>query len=211
MTYTFTRNSGGGGSTTYNVSWVGNDGTFSSPSSISLAKGAATTFVVNVNPTTTGAHSALLNLDDPSTAGIDYQTLNTVVVPEVFTAANGYTVTKSGTIGRNQTKSFFFQVPAGTPAFKVDMTGRRCSGRCRAGSLPALPPVRRRDRLEREHICYNPSAGSCTTGSPHEPDDDEPDRGRLGGHGRGQADFGRRERSVHADRVDPRRDGLAES
>ena len=123
MTYTFTRNSGGGGSTTYNVSWVGNDGTFSSPGSISLAKGAATTFVVNVNPTTTGAHSALLNLDDPSTAGIDYQTLNTVVVPEVFTAANNYTVTKSGTIGRNQTKSFFFQVPAGTPAFKVDMTG----------------------------------------------------------------------------------------
>ena len=29
-TYTFTRTTGGGGSTTYNVTWVGNDGTFSS-------------------------------------------------------------------------------------------------------------------------------------------------------------------------------------
>ena len=27
-TYTFTRTSGGGGTKTYNVSWVGNDGTF---------------------------------------------------------------------------------------------------------------------------------------------------------------------------------------
>jgi hypothetical protein len=62
-------------------------------------------------------------LDDPSTAGIDYQTMNTVVVPEVFAAANNYTVTKSGTIGRNQTTSFFFRVPANTPAFKVDFAG----------------------------------------------------------------------------------------
>ena len=122
-TYTFTRNSGGGPATTYNVSWVGNDGTFSSPASISLAKGVPTAFVVNVNPSTAGAHSAILNLDDPSTMGIDYQTMNVVVAPDTFTAANGYSVTKSGTVGRNQTKSFFFKVPTGTPAFKVDLSG----------------------------------------------------------------------------------------
>ena len=58
--YTFTRNSGGGGTVTYNVSWVGNDGTFSSAGSIALAKGAPTTFAVNVNPTSAGAHSAIL-------------------------------------------------------------------------------------------------------------------------------------------------------
>jgi len=122
-TYTFTRNSGGGPATTYNVSWVGNDGTFSSPASISLAKGVPTAFVVNVNPSTAGAHSAILNLDDPSTTGIDYRTMNVVVAPDTFTAANGYSVTKSGTVGRNQTKSFFFKVPTGTPAFKVDLSG----------------------------------------------------------------------------------------
>ena len=160
-TYTFTRNSGGGGDGSYNVSWVGNDGTFSSASSISLAKGVATTLAVKVNPSSGGAHSAILNLDDPSTAGIDYQTMNTVVVPEVFTAAANYTVTKSGTIGRNQTKSFFFPVPLNTPAFKVDFSGV-CDARDGAGTLPALPPVRRRDRLEREHSCYSPSAGRAS-------------------------------------------------
>ena len=207
-TYTFTRNSGGGGSTTYNVSWVGNDGTFSSASSISLAKGAPTTFDVNVNPSTTGAHSALLNLDDPSTAGIDYQTMNTVVVPEVFTAANSYTVTKSGTIGRNQTKSFFFRSRR-----HARVQGRllRPVGDSRHGQARFLRfhPYGVGIDSNASTSCYSPSAGSCA-GSPEQPDDDEPDRGCLGGHGRGAADLGRRGHAVHADRVDPRRDGLAE-
>ena len=164
-TYTFTRNSGGGGSTTYNVSWVGNDGTFSSAELDLAGEGRGDVVRRERQPVHDGAHSAILNLDDPSTAGIDYQTMNTVVVPEVFTAANNYTVTKSGTIGRNQSKSFFFSVPANTPAFKVDLTGGG-RGRSRPGPLPALPPVRRRDRLEREHNCYCPSAGGCTTGGP---------------------------------------------
>ena len=49
-TYTFTRNSGGGGTVTYNVAWVGGDGTFSSAGSIALAKGVPTTLPVTVNP-----------------------------------------------------------------------------------------------------------------------------------------------------------------
>ena len=76
-----------------------------------------------MTPATPAIHSAILNLDDPATPGIDYQTLNTVVAAEQFTAGNSYTVTKTGTIGRNQTTSYFFDVPAGTPAFKVDFSG----------------------------------------------------------------------------------------
>ena len=79
-------------------------------------------FNVAINPTTSGAHSAILNLDDTSTTGVDYQTMNVVIAAEQFTSGNNYTVTKIGTIGRNQTTSFFYNVPAGTPAFKVDMT-----------------------------------------------------------------------------------------
>jgi subtilase family protein len=122
--YTFVRNSGAGGAVTYNLSLVGNDGTFSlGASSISLSKGVPATLNVTVNPSTTGVHSAILNLNDPSTTGIDYQTMNTVVVADEFNAGNNYTVTKSGTIGRNQTLSYFYRVPAGTPAFKVDLSG----------------------------------------------------------------------------------------
>jgi hypothetical protein len=120
-TYTFVRNSGGGGGITYTLSWLGDDGTFSSPGSITLGKGSPATLNVSINPGAAGVHSAILNLDDPSTTGIDYQTMNTVVVAEEFTAGANYAIQKSDTIGRNQSRSYFFRVPAGTPAFKVDL------------------------------------------------------------------------------------------
>jgi Subtilase family len=164
--YTFTRNSGGGGSTTYNVSWVGNDGTFSSGSSISLAKGAPTTFPVNVNPSSVGVHSALLNLDDPATAGIDYQTMNVVIVPEVFSAPT-YAVTKTGSIGRNQTTSFFFKVPANTPAFKVDFTGPSATPGTGQARFLRIHPYGVGIDSNTSTNCYSPPAGGCTTGSPN--------------------------------------------
>ena len=120
--YTFTRTSGGS-KATYNLSWVGNDGTFSSATTISLPRGTAVKLPVSVTPATSGIHSAILNLDDPKTRGVDYQTMNTVVAADQFSVANNFAVTKSGTIARNQAKSFFYAVPAGTPAFKVDIQG----------------------------------------------------------------------------------------
>jgi subtilisin family serine protease len=131
--YTFTRTSGGGGTKSYAVSWVGNDGTFSSARSIALPLNSPVTFNVAVNPTTSGVHSAILNLDDPTNPGVEAQTMNTVVAADQFTAGNNFTVTKTGTIDRNQSKSFFFAVPANTPAFKVDM---------QAGGAPGLGQVR---------------------------------------------------------------------
>ncbi len=165
-TYTFTRTTGGGGATTYELSWVGNDGTFSAPTTLKLGKNAPTTLSVGVNPKAAGAHSAILNLDDPSTPGIDHQTMNTVVAAEQFTAANNYTVRKTGSIGRNQTTSYFFNVPAGTPAFKVDLAG--------GGATPGSGQI----RFLRYHpygvptdstsslSCYTPAVSSCA-GSPN--------------------------------------------
>ena len=120
-TYTFTRTDGAPGSRTYDVSWLDNDGTFSAPSSVSLARGTPATLDVAINPSAVGAHSAILQLDDPSTQGIDYQAMNTVIVPDVFEADDSYTVVKTGTIDIAQTLHYFFEVPAGTPAFKVDL------------------------------------------------------------------------------------------
>ena len=122
-TYTFVRTKGGSKPVKFNLSWVGNDGTFSSASSISLPLNTPVDLVVNINPAGAGAHSAILNLDDPKTSGIDYQTMNVVVAAYEFNAGNNYSVTVSGTIGRNQVQSYFFRVPAGTPAFKVDLSG----------------------------------------------------------------------------------------
>ncbi|MBV9790501.1 MAG: S8 family serine peptidase [Chloroflexi bacterium] len=122
-TYTFTRTKGQAGAITYNLSWVGNDGTFSGPSSVSLPLNTPVQVTVNVNPSSVGVHSAILNLDNAATVGIDYQTMNVVIVADQFSAANNYTVVKTGTVGRNQTLSYFFRVPTGTPALKVDFSG----------------------------------------------------------------------------------------
>jgi hypothetical protein len=122
-TITFTRTSGGGGPISYNLTWVGDDGTFSSAGSISLARGAATNLAVTVHPTTDGVHSAILKVNDPLTAGVDYEVMNTVVAAAQFNIANDFSVSYNGSADRPDKATFFFNVPANTPAFKVDVTG----------------------------------------------------------------------------------------
>lgn len=161
-TYTFTRTSGGGGSKTYDLSWGGNDGTFDSATSIALPLKSPRTLVVTVNPETAGVHSAILNIDDPSTPGVDKQTMNAVVAAEQLTAANNYSVTNTGTIGRNQSTSYFFNVPAGTPAFKVDLTGGGTTAGAGQIRFLRFHPYGVGFDSNSSLSCYNPPvAGSC--------------------------------------------------
>jgi len=162
-TYTFVRSDGPGITKTYNLSWVANDGTFSSAGSIALPKNKPVTLDVNINPTTSGAHSAILNLDDPSSPGVEYQTMNVVVAADQFTAPN-YSVTKSGTLGPGQFATYFFNVPAGTPALKVDLAGGGGAG---AGAIRFLRwhPYGLGIDSNAVNNCYNGAVGGCTTGS----------------------------------------------
>ena len=169
-TYTFTRTSGGGGAVTYNLSWLGNDGTFSTAPSISLGKNAPATLNVTVNPATAGIHSAILRLDDPSRPGIEYETSNVVVAAEEFTAANNYSVTKSSTIGRNQTHSYFFRVPAGTPAFKVDFSGPSAAAGTGQARFLRFHPFGVGIDANTSTNCYSPPVvpgGTCPGGGPN--------------------------------------------
>ena len=165
-TYTFRRTSGAGGTTTYNVSWLDNDGTFASAGTVALPKNVNVSYTVHVSPSAYGDHSAILRLDDPSNPGIEYQTLNTVIVPYDFSSPN-FAVTVSGTIDIAQAQHFYFRVPAGVPALKVDMAA--------GGTAAGLGQV----RFLRWHpygvaiddngasSCYNPPASAgCSTGSP---------------------------------------------
>jgi subtilisin family serine protease len=163
-TYTFVRNDGPGGMVNYNLSWLDNDGTFGTAASIGLPKGSPVTLSVNVNPTTSGAHSAILRLDDPSSPGIEHQTMNTVIAAEQFEAPD-YSVTKSGSLGPGQFDTYFFNVPAGTPAFKVDMTGGGAAG---AGAIRFLRWHPWGLAIDSNAVsnCYNPSIAGCSTGSP---------------------------------------------
>jgi hypothetical protein len=162
-TYTFTRNSGAGGPITYNVGWVGNDGTFSSAGSITLDKGAGTPLTVTISPSV-GAHSAVLTLDDPSTTGIDYATMNTVIAPYTLSGPS-YSQTISSDIARGQSKHYFFVVPANTPAFKVDMTGGGAAVGAGAIRFIRWHPWGLGIDSNAVSNCYNGAPGGCTTGS----------------------------------------------
>ena len=160
-TYTFTRTSGGGGTKTYDVVWVDNDGTFSSAGSIALPKGVGVSFDVAVNPTTAGAHSALLRLDDPTSPGIEYETLNTVIAAETFTGP-GYALVKTGTLGPAQFKTYFFRVPAGVPALKVDLSTDGTS----ALRFLRWHPYGVGIDSNASTNCYTPPVAACASGSP---------------------------------------------
>jgi subtilisin family serine protease len=162
-TYTFVRTSGPGGTTTYNLNWVDNDGTFSSAGSIALPKNTLVTLNVNINAATSGPHSALLNLDDPSSVGIEYQTMNTVIAADQFSAPD-YSVTKTGSLGPGQFQTFFFNVPAGTPALKVDMVGGGPAG---AGAIRFLRWHPWGLGIDSNAVsnCYNGAPGGCSTGT----------------------------------------------
>ena len=110
---------------TYNLTLVGNDGTFSlGSSSVTLKHKQPASVSLAIGPVTAGVHSVILNVDDPSTTGIDYQVMNTVVAAEQFNVANNFSITQTGSADRpdRAAPKYFFFVPAGTPAFKVDVT-----------------------------------------------------------------------------------------
>jgi len=163
-TYTITRTKGGSQPKTYTVTWTGNDGTFSSPGSISLPLNVPVNLQVSINPLSAGAHSAIMNLNSPSAAGIEFQTMNVVVAPDTFSAANNFAATNTGSIGRNQQLTHFVRVPPSVPALKVDFSG------------PSATPGTGQARFLRWHPygvgidsnsvsnCYSPAAaGGCNT------------------------------------------------
>jgi len=116
-----TRSSGRVPTKTYNLSWVGNDGTFQSLNSIALPRDVPVALNVNIFPQTIGAHSAILNVDDPDSDGIDYQVMNTVVAASQLTAANNFTSVIAD-VADNQHSNTFVNIPIGGRALRVGLS-----------------------------------------------------------------------------------------
>ncbi len=167
-TYTLTRTSGSTKAVTHNVRWVGNDGTFRSAHTVKLPLNVPVSFAVQINPSSPGAHSAVLRLDDPKTPGVDLMTMNAVFVPNDLTAANAYTFQASGKVGRDATRSYFVRVPVGASALKVDMTGG--GDQAGAGQIRFLrySPQGLPVDSNASTSCYDPDAGAgCVGGTAH--------------------------------------------
>jgi len=121
-TIIFTRTSGPSQPMTFSLSWAGNDhGAFSAPLSVALPLNRAVPVTLAIKPPEYGVFTAHLTLDHPDVPGYAYRTTATVVAPEPLEAANGFTVRKSTKVPRPGMQSFFYQVPDGVSALKIDL------------------------------------------------------------------------------------------
>jgi subtilisin family serine protease len=119
---TITRTSGKAKSGTYALSLRGNDGTFSlGQTSVSLPLNKPVVVQVTAKPSE-GAHTALLRLDDAKTKGLDFAVMNAVVAAAELKAPT-YGFTKSAVSYRNETQRFYVNVPTGTKALQVRLSG----------------------------------------------------------------------------------------
>jgi hypothetical protein len=101
---------------TFNLSWQGDDGTFSGPESVTLPLGTPVGVPVTITAKKEGAHSAILSIDHPSIPGHAHRVLAAIVVPYRFTADNGYSVKTDVTPPRPGDLGVFVDVPPGTAA-----------------------------------------------------------------------------------------------
>ncbi|MGW5254059.1 S8 family serine peptidase [Streptomyces sp. NPDC004012] len=106
------------------------------------------TVKVQAAPRSAGIKSAILEVDDPRTEGLDKQILTTVVVSTPVK----YTYSASSSVQRNSTRSYFLTVPAGAKSLEVAMSGLKDKSQTRFISIhPYGVPV---DNTSTPN-CYN--------------------------------------------------------
>jgi subtilisin family serine protease len=122
-TYTvkLTRTTGPNKPVKHKLSWSGDRRSFSSAGSVTLPLNKTVSVKVTVRPRT-GVNSAILRVDDPATAVVDFGVLNTVVVAGQ-PAKPSYALDFRGSVDRNSTTSYFVTVPEGATALQVDLSG----------------------------------------------------------------------------------------
>ncbi|UUN26929.1 S8 family serine peptidase [Streptomyces sp. FIT100] len=108
----------------HELDWKYNDGTFDLPGSgaVWLPLDKPVTVKVDARPRTAGVHSAILEVDDVRSEGVDKQILATVVVSKEL-AAPSYSFSASGSVQRNSHTSYFVTVPEGAKTLEVALGG----------------------------------------------------------------------------------------
>ncbi|MGW6521468.1 S8 family serine peptidase [Streptomyces sp. NPDC054962] len=98
---------------------------------VKLSLNKPVTVKIQAQPKAAGIASAILEVDDPKTEGLDKQILNTVVVS---TPVN-YTFHASNTVQRNSSQSYFLTVPAGAQSLEVAISGLKDKSQTRFISI----------------------------------------------------------------------------
>lgn len=116
-----TRTEGPAEQTAHTIRWIGNDGTWSSASTVDLPLGETVTVPVTARPTKLGEHSAILDIT-PVGARLGTRMMADVVVATDLGSAP-YTATRSGSVERVRAESMYVTVPQGAKTLQVNMTG----------------------------------------------------------------------------------------
>lgn len=130
----FRRESGADRSVTYRLSWTGNDGTFASPSVVTLPLDDWVAVPITVDVKSSGAHGALLNLHDPATDRIVFRTQATVVAADHADPRTG-TIRMAGAVPLMGARNHYLHVPPDVQALNVDLDVIR--GAVSAAILPS--------------------------------------------------------------------------
>jgi hypothetical protein len=140
---TITRTSGPDRPVRHELDWKNDDGTFKllGDDEVVLPLNKPVTVKVQARPKSAGVHSAILELDDERTEGIDKQILTTVVVSQPL-ASPSYSFSKSASVQRNSSTSYFVTVPEGAKTLEVALGGLKDKSQTRFISLhPYGTPV----------------------------------------------------------------------
>ncbi|MEU8886566.1 S8 family serine peptidase [Streptomyces sp. NPDC048442] len=121
---TVTRTTGPAGAVRHELHFENNDGTFKIVGNdvVQLPLNQPVTVKVSAQPRAGGIHSAVLEVSDKATEGIDKQILTTVVASDELLKPS-YTLKKSGSVQRNSHISYFVNVPKGAKSLEVAMGG----------------------------------------------------------------------------------------
>ncbi|MFG2618071.1 S8 family serine peptidase [Streptomyces sp. NPDC048507] len=132
-----TRTTGVKYGTRHDLSWRNNDGTFKVVGGydyVTLPLNKPVTIKVEANVKSAGVHSGILQLDDPSTEGVDKQVLATVVASAPL-AKPSFTLSDTSSVQRNSHKSYFVTVPQGAKTLEVALGGLKPGSQTRFISI----------------------------------------------------------------------------
>lgn len=117
-----TRTSGPDQPEPHRIGWTGDDGTFrTAHDTVLLPLNTPVTVPVRVRPKGNGVHSAIMELDNPATRGVDARMMATVAVADEL-AAPSYARTHSGTVDKAQSESYLVTVPDGARTLQVKLS-----------------------------------------------------------------------------------------
>ncbi|MEU8518108.1 S8 family serine peptidase [Streptomyces sp. NBC_01216] len=158
---TVTRTSGPNRTLWHRLNLKHNDGTFRIVGGdwIAMPLNKPVTVKLQARAKTAGVHSVILEADDFFTEGVDKQIMATVVVAGDLTAP-GYTFTATGSVQRNDVKSYFITVPKGAKTLEVALGGLKAKSQTR---FIAIHPYGVPFESTASNVCYphyNP-ANTC--------------------------------------------------